>query len=59
MQHSKKIFAAAALLLAFSFLGIPIPDWLASFVSSIAGIITAIIMGFSNLMAFVQFFVHF
>lgn len=59
MKNSEKITATVALFLAFSFLGIPVPDWLSGFVSSLAGTITAIAAGFSNLIAFVQFFVHF
>jgi|GEM_PF-4782278 len=59
MKNCEKTNAAVALFLAFSFLGIPVPDWLSGFVSVLAGIIAAIITGFSNLIAFVQFFVHF
>ncbi|MFZ3077687.1 MAG: hypothetical protein WA139_04485 [Candidatus Aenigmatarchaeota archaeon] len=59
MKSSEKIIVAVALLLVFSFLGIPVPDWFSSFVSSLAGTIAAIITGFSNLMAFLQFFVRF
>ena len=59
MKNSEKIIAAVALLIMFSFLGIPVPDWLSGFVSSLAGTIIVIITGFSNLIAFVQFFVHF
>ncbi len=59
MKNNEKIIAAIALFFIFSFFGLPIPDWLASFVSSIAGIITAIITGFSKLISFVQIFVHF
>ncbi len=55
MQHKKKIIAIIAFLIVFSFLGLPIPDWLSGFVNALAGIIT----GFSKLIAFVQFFVHF
>ncbi len=58
MQH-KKLIAAAALLVVFSFLGLPVPDWLSGFVSSLAGTITAIITGFSNMIAFAQLFVGF
>lgn len=58
MQH-KKIFAAVAIVLIFSFLGIPIPEWLSAAVNSFAGIISAIIAGFSKIIAFVQLFVHF
>ncbi len=59
MQRKKLIVAIFALFLAFSFLGLPVPEWLASAVNSLTGTITAIVAGFSNLIAFVQFFARF
>lgn len=59
MKNSEKIIVVIALILIFGFLGLPIPDWLAAAVSSLAGTITALITGFSNLMAFAQLFVNF
>ncbi len=57
-QH-KKLIAALALLLAFSFLGIPVPDWLSAAVNSLSGIIMAVVAGLSKLAAFIQLFVRF
>lgn len=60
MKTNGKIIASALIVsVLLSFLGIPVPDWLSGFVSSLAGAITAIITGFSNMIAFVQFFIHF
>lgn len=60
MKTNGKIIVSVFVIAVFlSFLGIPIPDWLASFVSSLAGIINAIISGFSNLIAFIQIFIRF
>lgn len=60
MKTNGRIIASVLVIAVFlSFLGIPVPDWLSGFVSSLAGTIAAIAAGFSNLIAFVQFFVHF
>jgi hypothetical protein len=60
MKTNGRIIISTLVIVAFfSFLGIPVPDWLSGFVSSLAGFIAAIVAGFSNLMAFVQLFVHF
>ncbi len=54
-----KIIFAVSLILLIAFLGIPVPDWLSNFVSSLAGIINLIITGFSKLISFIQLFVRF
>ncbi|MBU3957980.1 MAG: hypothetical protein KKB25_02810 [Nanoarchaeota archaeon] len=58
MRH-KKLFALFALFLIFGFLGLPIPEWLSGFVSSLAGAIAAAVAGFSKLVGFAQLFVRF
>jgi len=59
MKNGEKIIAVIVFILFSSFLGIPVPDWLASAVSALAGTIAAIITGFSNLISFVQIFIRF
>ncbi len=59
MQNKKGLIAIFVLLLAFGFFGLPVPDWLAAAVNSVAGTIVAIVAGFSKLIAFIQIFVHF
>ncbi len=60
MKTNSSIIASVLVIVVFlSFLGLPIPDWFAAAVSSLAGTITATITGFSNLISFVQLFVHF
>lgn len=60
MSNKTEMVLALILTIAiFSFLGIPVPDWLSAAVNSLAGIINAIIAGLSKLIAFIQIFVHF
>lgn len=60
MKTNGKIIASALIVsVLLSFLGIPVPDWLAAAVSSLAGTIISIITGFSSLISFVQIFVRF
>lgn len=55
MKTNGKIVVSILVIVVFlSFLGIPVPDWLSGFVSSLAGTINAIIAGFSKLIGFVQ-----
>ncbi len=49
----KKTILLFILVVALAFLGLPVPDWLASFVSAVAGFISSIFSAIIKLLQFI------